>query len=162
MLTCAWHHAQVFVLLFGVGEAETEGIYSLRAMSREEGLPQDTIVAFEDLEDAERCALPAVAASVVCLRTLEEGLPRTPSWRLRTWRTPSAVPAAPAPVVQLMHPSTARLTRLCRLRIGALSSCHLPGFQQLAWQVLCVKAWLETVRSDRCHSTGSPKRPYRH
>jgi hypothetical protein len=45
----------VFVLLFGVGEAETEGIYSLRAMSREEGLPQDTIVAFEDLEDAERC-----------------------------------------------------------------------------------------------------------
>ncbi len=47
---------QVFVLLFGVGEAETEGIYSLRAMSREEGLPQDTIVAFEDLEDAERCA----------------------------------------------------------------------------------------------------------
>ena len=49
-------HAQVFVLLFGVGEAETEGIYSLRAMSREEGLPQDTIVAFEDLEDAERCA----------------------------------------------------------------------------------------------------------
>ncbi len=65
VLTCAWHHAQVFVLLFGVGEAETEGIYSLRAMSREEGLPQDTIVAFEDLEDAERCALPAVAASVV-------------------------------------------------------------------------------------------------
>ncbi|BDA46441.1 hypothetical protein COCOBI_08-5340 [Coccomyxa sp. Obi] len=49
---------QVFVLLFGVGEAETEGIYSLRAMSREEGLPQDTIVAFEDLEDAERyCTL---------------------------------------------------------------------------------------------------------
>lgn len=47
---------QVFVLLFGVGEAETEGIYSLRAMSREEGLPQDTIVAFEDLEDAERSA----------------------------------------------------------------------------------------------------------
>lgn len=45
----------MFVLLFGVGEAETEGIYSLRAMSREEGLPQDTIVAFEDLEDAERC-----------------------------------------------------------------------------------------------------------
>ena len=50
--------AQVYVLLFGVGEAETEGIYSLRAMSREEGLPQDTIVAFQDLEDAERCAYP--------------------------------------------------------------------------------------------------------
>jgi hypothetical protein len=43
------------VLLFGVGEAETEGIYSLRAMSRDDGLPQDTIVAFEDPEDAERC-----------------------------------------------------------------------------------------------------------
>jgi len=56
-LTCSWIGVQVFVLLFGVGEAETEGIYSLRAMSRDEGLPQDTIVAFEDLEDAERCAL---------------------------------------------------------------------------------------------------------
>lgn len=43
------------MLLFGVGQAETEGIYSLRAMTRDEGLPQDTIVAFEDLEDAERC-----------------------------------------------------------------------------------------------------------
>lgn len=56
-LTWSWIGVQVFVLLFGVGEAETEGIYSLRAMSRDEGLPQDTIVAFEDLEDAERCAL---------------------------------------------------------------------------------------------------------
>ena len=59
---------QVFVLLFGVGEAETEGIYSLRAMSREEGLPQDTIVAFEDLEDAERSAsVPFLSMRVVGL-----------------------------------------------------------------------------------------------
>ena len=46
--------AQVFVILFGVGSAETEGIYSLRGMSREEGLPQDTIIAFEFEDDAMR------------------------------------------------------------------------------------------------------------
>ncbi len=51
---CAW---QVFVLLFGVGQEQTEGIYSLRAMRRDTGLPQDTIIAFEDLEDAQRCGL---------------------------------------------------------------------------------------------------------
>ncbi len=56
------------MLLFGVGEAETEGIYSLRAMTRDEGLPQDTIVAFEVLEDAERCAAAVVLQStVMCL-----------------------------------------------------------------------------------------------
>lgn len=48
--------SQVWVLLFGVGTRETEGIYSLRAMSRETGVPQDTIIAFEDAEDAERYA----------------------------------------------------------------------------------------------------------
>ncbi|KAK9817727.1 hypothetical protein WJX72_001284 [[Myrmecia] bisecta] len=48
--------SNVFVILFGVGEAETEGIYSLRAMSREEELPQDTIIAFAEEEDAERYA----------------------------------------------------------------------------------------------------------
>ena len=42
------------MLLFGVGTRDTEGIYSLRAMSRETGVPQDTIIAFEDAEDAER------------------------------------------------------------------------------------------------------------
>ena len=45
---------QVYVILFGVGKSETEGIYSLRAMSRADGTPKDTIVAFEDLEDAQR------------------------------------------------------------------------------------------------------------
>jgi hypothetical protein len=44
---------QVFVILFGVG-METEGIYSLRAISREDNLPQDTIIAFVDSVDAER------------------------------------------------------------------------------------------------------------
>ena len=47
--------AQVHVILFGVGDFETEGIYSLRALRREDNLPQDTIIAFEDDEDAERC-----------------------------------------------------------------------------------------------------------
>ena len=39
---------------FGVGKTETEGIYSLRAVSRADGIPKDTIVAFEDIEDAQR------------------------------------------------------------------------------------------------------------
>lgn len=49
------HDVQVFVILFGVGSAETEGIYSLRAMSRDDGVPQDTIIAFEFEDDATRC-----------------------------------------------------------------------------------------------------------
>ncbi|KAK9814897.1 hypothetical protein WJX73_001617 [Symbiochloris irregularis] len=48
--------SQVWVLLFGVGTRETEGIYSLRANSRDTGMPQDTIVAFEDADDAHRYA----------------------------------------------------------------------------------------------------------
>ena len=46
---------QVHVILFGVGSAETEGIYSLRAMSRDDGVPKDTIIAFESEDDATRC-----------------------------------------------------------------------------------------------------------
>lgn len=46
----------VYVILFGVGERETEGIYSLRATSNDDGLPQDTIIAFEKEEDAARYA----------------------------------------------------------------------------------------------------------
>lgn len=44
---------QVFVILFGVGERDVEGIYSLREVT-EEGMPQETIVAFESEEDALR------------------------------------------------------------------------------------------------------------
>lgn len=47
---------QVYVILFGVGSTDTEGIYSLRVMSRDDGLPQDTIIAFSCNEDADRCA----------------------------------------------------------------------------------------------------------
>lgn len=46
--------ARCFVILFGVGRAETEGIYSLRAVAKEDGLPVDTIVAFENEDDASR------------------------------------------------------------------------------------------------------------
>ncbi|KAL6763038.1 hypothetical protein V8C86DRAFT_3130291 [Haematococcus lacustris] len=46
---------QVYVILFGVGERESEGIYSLRAFG-EEGLPQETIIVFESQEDASRYA----------------------------------------------------------------------------------------------------------
>lgn len=46
--------SQVYVILFGVESADTEGIYSLRVMSRDDGLPQDTIVAFSCKADAER------------------------------------------------------------------------------------------------------------
>uniref|UniRef100_A0A6T8PRJ0 Uncharacterized protein n=1 Tax=Chlamydomonas leiostraca TaxID=1034604 RepID=A0A6T8PRJ0_9CHLO len=47
---------QVYVILFGVGERDTEGIYSLRAFSDETGLPQETIIVFEDEDDAMRYA----------------------------------------------------------------------------------------------------------
>ena len=45
---------QVYILLFGVGAFETEGIYSMRAVMNNDGLPIDTIIAFESQEDAER------------------------------------------------------------------------------------------------------------
>lgn len=47
---------RVFVILFGVGEHQTEGIYSLRAAKDEDSLPQDTVVAFIDEDDALRYA----------------------------------------------------------------------------------------------------------
>ena len=47
------HALQVYVLLFGVGQKDTEGIYSLRAVS-DDGLPTETIIAFENMEDAIR------------------------------------------------------------------------------------------------------------
>lgn len=43
----------VYVILFGVGERETEGIYSLRAFGLD-GVPQETIITFESEEDAQR------------------------------------------------------------------------------------------------------------
>lgn len=46
----------VYILLFGVGAFETEGIYSMRAVMNNDGLPIDTIIAFESQEDAERYA----------------------------------------------------------------------------------------------------------
>lgn len=49
---------QVYVLLFGVGQKDTEGIYSLRAVS-DDGLPTETIIAFENMEDAVRSAAVA-------------------------------------------------------------------------------------------------------
>jgi hypothetical protein len=49
------NRAQVFVILFGVGDRDQEGIYSLRALSQE-GLPRETIIAFESEEDAQRYA----------------------------------------------------------------------------------------------------------
>ncbi len=45
---------EVYVILFGVGQRDTEGIYSLRESKVEDGLPQETIMAFEAGEDAER------------------------------------------------------------------------------------------------------------
>ena len=50
---CIVHALQVYVLLFGVGQKDTEGIYSLRAVS-DDGLPTETIIAFENMEDAIR------------------------------------------------------------------------------------------------------------
>ena len=50
----ALDRSRCFVILFGVGRAETEGIYSLRAVAKDDGLPVDTIVAFEAEDDAMR------------------------------------------------------------------------------------------------------------
>lgn len=47
--------SHVFVILFGVGERDTEGIYSLRAFG-DEGVPVETIIAFESEDDAQRYA----------------------------------------------------------------------------------------------------------
>lgn len=47
-------HGKIFVILFGVGSSDTEGIYSLRAVEQDDGLPVDTIVAFENEDDALR------------------------------------------------------------------------------------------------------------
>lgn len=48
---------KIFVILFGVGSPDardSEGIYSLRAMEQGEDLPSDTVVAFENEDDAIR------------------------------------------------------------------------------------------------------------
>lgn len=45
---------EVYVLLFGVGEASTEGIYSLRSYCAESALHKETIVCFKSVEDAIR------------------------------------------------------------------------------------------------------------
>lgn len=57
--------SQVYVILFGVGKSETEGIYSLRAVTGNEGLPVDTIIAFESQEDAQRYA-GLLEAAMLC------------------------------------------------------------------------------------------------
>lgn len=51
--------SQVYVILFGAdGPQESEGIYSVRALGQD-GLPTDTVVAFESRADAERyCGEP--------------------------------------------------------------------------------------------------------
>jgi Protein of unknown function (DUF3110) len=58
--------SQVYVILFGVGSTDTEGIYSLRVMSRDDGLPQDTIIAFSCKEDADRCAAAPRISEYCC------------------------------------------------------------------------------------------------
>lgn len=52
-LTSCSSSYQVFVILFGVGERDTEGIYSLRAIG-DDGLPTETIISFENEEDAQQ------------------------------------------------------------------------------------------------------------
>ena len=44
-------HLQIHVILFGVSDGDSEGIYSLRAqLPGGEQLPQETIIAFEDAQ----------------------------------------------------------------------------------------------------------------
>lgn len=49
-------YGRVHVILFGVGEGDPEGIYSVRAVPGADQLPQETIIAFESAEDATRYA----------------------------------------------------------------------------------------------------------
>lgn len=64
MSGCLLHHSvtlnaalQVHVILFGIGEGHPEGCYSLRAQPPGgDQLSQETIVAFQDAEDAQRYA----------------------------------------------------------------------------------------------------------
>lgn len=46
---------QVYVILFGLDNSQQEGIYSLRALGPD-GMPQDTIIAFQSRDDADRYA----------------------------------------------------------------------------------------------------------
>lgn len=67
---------QVFVMLFGVGQKDTtEGIYSLRAVAAD-GMPTETIIAFESEDDAERCGgrgLRTTCYKAVVLHVLHAG-----------------------------------------------------------------------------------------
>lgn len=60
----SWHAlATVYVILFGVGRADTEGIYSLRGAHPDDAaLAHDTVVAFECEDDAARYAALLEAA----------------------------------------------------------------------------------------------------
>lgn len=54
---CWDDRCRIHVILFGVSEGDPEGIYSLRAqLPGGEQLPQETIIGFEDAEDAQRYA----------------------------------------------------------------------------------------------------------
>lgn len=56
--TAVPEHGSIYVILFGVGQEATEGIYTLRTQDRIEGsmVNVDTVVAFETAVDAERFA----------------------------------------------------------------------------------------------------------
>lgn len=49
-----WLLKDVYVISFTSPDSEQNGVYSMRTLNAE-GLPQDTIVAFETMEDTERC-----------------------------------------------------------------------------------------------------------
>lgn len=60
--------SQVHVLLFSTGAGDSqEGIYSLRATAGQDGLPRETVIVFEDCEDAVRYA-----------NLLEDAMPHLP------------------------------------------------------------------------------------
>lgn len=63
---------EVYVILFGVGEASTEGIYSLRTECPQTGLHKETIISFESNEDAFRFAalLEATMTHVPSVHTI--------------------------------------------------------------------------------------------
>jgi hypothetical protein len=120
--------SQVHVLLFSTGAGDSqEGIYSLRATAGQDSLPRETVIVFEDCEDAVRCAstplLDLGSRSVsatnphVPLRVPDPPLPRSPPH-------PPHPPPRPAPTryANLLEDAMPHLPQVCTLSAEELVS----------------------------------------
>lgn len=51
---------QVYVIIYGDGEAAPAGIYTLQTDQEHDSLPTDTIIAFESMSDAQRYSTASI------------------------------------------------------------------------------------------------------